>query len=282
MPKKLQRGTRGTSAIHTVPRAARGGRPSARSSARVKEDLAVELYTHIRLMLGEFGLTVAQQRRAMERARRQRRPPPASGLLVRDTRGVGRMLLEWSREEGYLGADGKPRVLAIAGPGATFETLARRSLPHMPLDEVVALACDTSEVVKRPGGKIALLGSILVKVLKSDERHLAHVIQQIDRLLTNNLHNRRLYRSGQAGGWIERATIGVIARGKFKGFQRELRPQIYDLLLGVDSSIQQREPKTARALKGATAVSVSVYVSEEADLERAGFSAEVSGASASD
>ena len=50
----------------------------------------------------------------------------------------------------------------------------------------------------------------------------------------------------------------------------ELRPQIYDLLLRVDSSIERNQPKAARGLRSASAVSVSVYVSREDDLERAG------------
>jgi hypothetical protein len=54
---------------------------------------------------------------------------------------------------------------------------------------------------------------------------------------------------------------------------RPQRPQIYDLLQRVDSSVQHRQPKTARALKSATAVSVGVYVSQEDDWERAGIDA---------
>ena len=98
----------------------------------------------------------------------------------------------------YLDSDGKPRVLAIAGPGATFESLARRFLPNMPLEEVVALACENSEVVTRPGDKIALLGSILVKLGESREKYLAHAIRQIDQLLQTLLHNRRVQ---PEGGW---------------------------------------------------------------------------------
>ena len=49
-----------------------------------------------------------------------------------------------------------------------------------------------------------------------------------------------------------------------------MRPQIYDLLLRVDSSIERNQPKTARSLRAATAVSVSVNVGQEDDLERAG------------
>jgi hypothetical protein len=55
---------------------------------------------------------------------------------------------------------------------------------------------------------------------------------------------------------------------------RELRPQFYDVLQRVDSSIEQRRPTTARALKNATAVSVVVFVAQEDDWERIGVDPE--------
>jgi hypothetical protein len=193
-----------------------------------------------------------------------------SGRTVRAGLGVGSILLEWSRRAPYLDSDGKPRVLSIAGSGATFESLARRFLPHMPLKEVVALACEKSEVVIRPGNRIALLGSILVKLGDSREMYLAHAIRQIDQLLQTLLHNRRVVRNNPERGRMERVVIGVISRANFRSFMDELRPQIYDLLLGVDSSIERNQPKSARSMRDATAVSVSVYAGQEDDLERAG------------
>ncbi len=43
-------------------------------------------------------------------------------------------------------------------------------------------------MVTRPGNKIALLGSILVKLGESREKYLAHAIRQIDQLLQTLLH----------------------------------------------------------------------------------------------
>ena len=91
-------------------------------------------------------------------------------------------------------------MLAIAGPGATFEGLARRFLPDMPLTQVVSMACETAEVATRPGAKIALLGSILVKLVKSKEKYLAHAIRQTDQLLQTILHNRQ-YRAETLYQW---------------------------------------------------------------------------------
>jgi hypothetical protein len=243
------------------------GRPSVSQS---EEELAVELYTSVRLALGELGVTRAQQRRALERSAHLRSAPKVSGRILRTRLGVGEILLEWSRKAPYLDSEGKPRVLAVTGPGATFESLARRFLPDVSLAEVVALACENSEVVTRPGNRIALLGSILVKLGGSREKYLAHAVRQIDQLLQSLLHNWRVQHKSTDRGRMERMVTGVISGANFEAFMSELRPQIYDLLLRVDSSIERNQPKTARGLRAASAVSVSVYVNQDDDLERAG------------
>ena len=253
--------------VRHAARPARTQRALERAAGRVREEFAQELYSRIRSALLEFGVTDAEQQRALERSRYAKTIPRASGRLMRDAWGLGTMLLEWSREAPYLDSNGRRRVLAIEGPGATFETLARQCLPRMPLDDVVAMACEIAEVTLRPQGKIALLGSILVKVVKSRERHLAHVIRHIDQLLATSLHNRRHQRRGRT----ERMTVGMISRANAQKFMLEVRPQVYDLMMKVDTSIRQHEPKTARALRSATAVGVGVYLSQEDDLERAGL-----------
>jgi hypothetical protein len=237
---------------------------------KAHEDLAVELYALVRLSLSRFGLTSAQQRRALENSWRLKVAPRTSGPLLRDARSLSALLLEWSRSPQYVDAKGYPRVLSIKGPDDTFEALARQFLPQMLLADVIDMACTTTEVSKRPGGKIALIGGIMVNVAKSDARPLAHAVRQIDQLLETTLHNARLAPRQRALARMQRLVIGVIPRAEYKHFMRELRPQIADLLARVDSSVEQRQPKNPKALKNATAVSVGVYVSEENDWERAG------------
>jgi hypothetical protein len=257
-----------------VPQRAKLARPLPLPPApKIREDLSVEFFSLVRLALAKFGVTGAEQERAIERSRHQTRAPYVSGPLLRDTRGLCALLLEWSRDAEYLDPDGKPRVLAIRGAGATFERLARRFLPKKPLNDVVAMACATAEVTTRRGGKIALLGSIMVNVAKSPDNLLAHAIRQIDQLLETILHNAIVNRKGHSNGHMERMVLGVISAKEFDGFMSELRPQIYDLLQRVDSSVQQRQPKSTQSLRGATAVSVGVYVAREDDWDRAGIDA---------
>lgn len=257
--------------VAQVPKSAR---PSAApSSLKIREDLSVEFFALVRLALSRLGVTGGEQERAIERSRHLKTAPHVSGPLLRDTRGLCALLLEWSRDGDYVDPDGKPRVLAIKGAGATFERLARRFLPKKPLKDVVAMACATAEVATRPGGKIALLGSIMVSVAKSPDNLLAHAIRQIDQLLETILHNAIVNRKGLSNGHMERMVLGVISAKEFDGFMSELRPQIYDLLQRVDSSVQQRQPKSTQSLRDATAVSVGVYVAREDDWDRAGIDA---------
>jgi hypothetical protein len=263
----VRRLSRKASSSDNRARARAAVRPALAQSA---EDLAVEFYTLVRLTLGEFGISRAQQRRALERSVHLKSAPKVSGRILRTRLGVGEILREWSRKAPYLDSEGKPRVLSVTGSGATFESLARRFLPDISLEEVVALACENSEVVTRPRNRIALLGSILVKLGDTREKYLAQAIRQIDQLLQTLLHNWHLQHKRTERGRMERVVTGVISRANFEAFMGELRPQIYDLLLRVDSSIERNQPKTARGLRAASAVSVSVYVSQEDDLERAG------------
>jgi hypothetical protein len=261
--------------LRSLAPANRRTRNASTAVSSLGEALAGELYCIVNLALGKFGVTAAERERAIEGIWGLKKAPYVSGPVLRDLRGLGALLLEWSREPEYLGPDGKPRVLSIEGPGATFEGLAKRFLPNKPLSEVVAAACAAAEVTTRPGGKIALLGSILVNVANSMDNLLAHAIRQIDQLLETVLHNAIVRRKGQGTGQMERVVMGVIDGAQFPNFMSELRPQIYDLLQRVDSLVEQRQPKSVRALRRGTVVNVGICVSREEDWERAGIDASV-------
>ena len=240
------------------------------SQSKVREDLAIELYALARLGLHRFGLTPAEQRRALKRSLRLKAAPRVSGPLLRDARSLSALLLEWSRSPQYVDAKGRPRVLSIKGQGDTFQSLARQFLPAMPLADVIAMSCATTEVSTLPKGRIALVGGTTVNVARSNTPPLAHAVRQIDQLLETTLHNAKLKPHQQAHGRMQRLVIGVISRAEYEDLMRELRPQIADLLERIDSFIEQHRPRNAKTLKSAVAVSVGVYVSVENDWERAG------------
>lgn len=246
-------------------------RRQSQTESQTHDDLGVEFCAVFRLALLGFGFSATGVERALRRAGELTAVPRVSGPLMRDSMALGALLLEWSREAPYLDAKGKPKVLDIQGSGATFESLVAKHLPAMPLKQAVRMACDTAEVARRPGNKIALLGTIMVSVAQAnDNLYLAHAIQQVDQLLKTSLHNRRFAGKKRDKGRMERMVTGIISRTKYESLMRELRPQIYDLLQRVDSSVERWQPTTARELANATAVSVVVFVAQEDDLERIG------------
>jgi hypothetical protein len=254
------------------PRKVSGGTRIARFKAapNAREDLAVELYTLVNLALRDFGVNRTERAKALERASHLKAAPKVSGPILRDWWKLGSLLLEWSRDALYLDGEGKPRVLQIEGSGTTFQSLAQRYLPDKPLREVVAMACAASEVATRPHDRIALLGSVMVNIVGSPERSLAHAVRQIDQLVQTKIHNQRMHVKDSADGRMERMVIGKIARAEFDDFMREIRPQIYDLLMRADSSFDRRRPDSLHSSGSETAVSIGIYVAQEDDLERAG------------
>jgi hypothetical protein len=239
----------------------------------VSEDLAVELFAILGSALTALGVSVPAQDRALDRARQLSTPPRVSGPLLRHMRGLAEMLRAWSQEAGYVDQAGRARVLSIAGPGATFQSLAERFLPGVTLAAAVESLCARADVAIRPGNRIALLGGTLVNLADSPDHVLAHGIRQIDQLLATVLHNAATRRTGEGDGRTERMLLGVITRAEFDDLMRELRPQIAAFLERIESAVGPRRPKSSQALLDATAVSVGVYVSRDDDWERVGIDA---------
>jgi hypothetical protein len=250
-----------------IPNGARAPR------SRVREDLATELFTVVKLALDRFGVSREEQNRARRRAGRLDAPPAVSGPLLRDARGLGDLLLEWSRAPEYLDRHGNPRVLLLEGTGHTFEALVKRFMPTKSISEAVAIARATTEISLRPGGKIALLGGILVKLTDTMENMLAHSIRHVDQLLATSIHNKRVHENevDAVEGRMERMVIGVILRERYPDLMTNLRPQIYDLLERVDSAVEQCQPASLQDLTRSTALGIGIYISQEDDWERAGI-----------
>ena len=245
----------------------------ANTPAEVSEDLAVELFAILAAALTGRGVSGAAQDRARARARQLTTPPRVSGPLLRNMHGLSAVLRAWSQEAGYLDQSGRPRVLSIAGPGATFQCLAERFLPGVALSAVVESLCARADVAIRPGDRIALLGGVLVNLADSPDHVLAHGIRQIDQLLATLLHNAAIRRAGMGEGRTERMLLGVITRAEFDDLMQELRPQIAAFLERIQGAVEPRRPKPSQALHEATAVSVGVYVSRDDDWERVGIDA---------
>jgi Family of unknown function (DUF6502) len=236
---------------------------------REGEELAAELFTIIGQALERLGVNRDQQLSAFERSRSLTAPPFASGSVLRIYWGLSNLIGEWSRAPEYQDADGQPRILKIKGAGATFQTLAQRFLPHSELQSVIDMARRSAEVELLARGRIALLGSVLVKTSSAHEVLLAHAIRHIDQILNTIFYNELQQSDTKpaAPGRMERMVVGLIAKERFKDFVAELRPQVFNLMSQIDAAVSKRAPDD---VGDATAVVVGMYVAEESDWERIG------------
>jgi hypothetical protein len=131
------------------------------------------------------------------------------------------------------------------------------------------MARRSAEVELLARGRIALLGSVLVKPSSGHELLLAHAIRHIDQILNTIFYNE-LQQSDtkpNAPGRMERMVMGLIDKDRFKDLVAELRPQVFNLMSQIDAAAEKRAPKS---IADATAVVVGMYVAEESDWERIG------------
>jgi hypothetical protein len=233
---------------------------SASSRRIVLEQLATELYCVVRLALSEFGLSVADQQRLIHRSKGESRGTPVSNDVLRRFTELGDLIAAWHRDTEYLDIDGKPRILAIKGRGATFETLAKRFLPGMSTSDSVKLACRTAEVGLLGSGKIALYGSTLVKISKNAESALAQCVCHIAWLSQTCVKNFNATQNERTSGRIERITGRIISASDFEAFQKQIRPQIHDLCERVDGMLLPLERRASRLRKNQRPVGMGIYL----------------------
>jgi hypothetical protein len=235
--------------------------------------LAAEFYAVGEQALDRFGVSPEEKAQAHLRNAQSAGPANVSGPFLRDARGLAALLLEWTRSPDYCDSAGQPSVLPLRGSGATFETLVKRFMSANTFEEALGMATATAEVLLRPGGKIALIGGVSVKLTHSAEHLLAHAIRHMDQLLTTITFNLQATREGTDHSLtrMERLVIGAIRQELFPDFMYRLRPQIYNLLQQMESTVEEMQPTSAEELAQSSAVMIGVYVAQEADFDRAGI-----------
>src|SRR5450631_743235 len=124
--------------------------------------LTLELFGVIRAALKQYGISAREQKKVFAQSQRKSDIKQVSVELLGQIRPLSDLLTTWFEDLPYVDAVGVPRVLKIKGRGATFESLAKRFLPEVPIAEVVALACRSANVGTLPGGRIALYGDAMV------------------------------------------------------------------------------------------------------------------------
>jgi hypothetical protein len=223
------------------------------------DSLALELYGVVRVALGKYGLARKDQQRLFDRSQRLSTVAPASASHLDQIRPLGDLMTSWLEEAPYVDEGGRPKVLPIAGRGATFQSLAKRFLPKQPLAEVVALAARCANVGTLPGGKIALYGDTMVNLAKTSESILAQTVFHIKHITDTCLHNLQL--SDASGGRTERIVNHVISAEEFEKFRHVIRPQLHDVCERADRLLKSGAGRKSakRQARGAAGIGIYVY-----------------------
>ena len=224
------------------------------------EALALELYGVIRAALKKYGLSPAEQKRFFSQSQRKSKIKEASVELLGQMRPLSNLLTTWFEEVPYVDSVGAPRVLKIAGQGPTFETLARRFLPTVPLAEVVALACRTANVGTLPRGRIALYGDAMVNLRSSRDGVLAQNILHVRQIFDTCLYNAQRDPDDDKPGRQERIVTHLLSTMEFEKFQGEVRGQLHDLCERFDRLLKSAAERSTRQKQPRGQAGIGIYV----------------------
>jgi hypothetical protein len=239
---------------------------ASRSATVTREALALELYGVIIAALEKYGMTRGEQKRLFGIAQRRSTTQQSSVELLGRIRPLGDLLTSWSEEAPYVDATGVPRVLKVQGPGATFESLAKRFLPGTPLSEVVTLACRTANVGTLSGGEIALYGDTMVNLSKNPDGVLAQNILHIRQIVDTCLYNAHRDADDDKPGRLERIVTQEVSRIEFEKFQGGVRGQLHDICERLDRLLKSAAGRSVRQKqpRGQAGIGLYIYYNESA------------------
>lgn len=225
---------------------------------RLIVDLLKEMHHIVLDTAAELGVSAIDRGRALKLAGRDKKRPRHSLSTIQPTHGLAGVLARWRFDKRYLRPDGSPRALAIRGKGATFETLARRFVPNLPIEKVVKMICENAEVTRLKGDKIALIGSPVIIAPKTPEITIASIIMRFRRLAETAVHNAAIPANVKGTGRFERIVTGVLTDKEFREFSQSVRQQLQDLCDRVDASI--RQPTHSRSRRAKNTCGLGLYV----------------------
>jgi len=243
--------------------ARRGSAVAARatlSHRAAREALVLELYGVIRAALKTYGLSPTEQKRLFGQSQRRSDIRNASVELLGQIRPLGDLLTSWFEEVPYVDSVGAPRILKIEGHGATFESLAKRFLPGVPLADVVALACRTANVGTLSGGRIALYGDTMVNLSKNIDGVLAQNILHVRQIFDTCLYNAHRDPDDDKPGRLERIVTHVLSTSEFEKFQGEVRGQLHDLCERFDRLLKSAAERTTRQKQPRGQAGIGIYI----------------------
>jgi Family of unknown function (DUF6502) len=224
------------------------------------EALTLELYGVIRAALKRYGLSPKEQARLFGQSQRRPNIKQVSGEILGQMRPLSDLLTSWFEDAPYVDPVGVPRVLKIEGRGATFESLARRYLPGVPLGEVIALACRSANVGTLAGGRIALYGDAMVNLSKNRDGVLAQNIVHVKQIFDTCLYNALRDPDDDKPGRQERIVTNTLSTTEFEKFQGQVRGQLHDLCERFDRLLKSAAERSTRQKQPRGRGGIGIYV----------------------
>jgi hypothetical protein len=222
--------------------------------------LAIEMNHIAQDVFSRLGVSPEEQRIAAVQARKIKKRLWPSARLMAAIKGVGDVLSTWRRDKRYRGADGSPRVLPIRGKGATLETLVRKCVPQMALEEVLAYICSHGEAILYKRDRVALLGSAAVITRRTPETTLAWMLTQFRHVADTTLRNTAVPAHLVKGvGMFQRQVAGWLSEKDFRLYTKEVFPQLQELCAQLEAGLSIDRRAKPRANRKECGVGLFVY-----------------------
>lgn len=222
--------------------------------------LAIEMNQITQDVLSKLKVTPKEQRIAAVQARRTKKRAWPSARLMAAINGVGDVLSTWRRDKRYRGADGSPRVLSIRGKGATLESLVRKCVPQMSLEEVLTYICSHGEAILYKEDRVALLGSAAVITQRTPEMTLAWLLTQFRHVADTTLRNTSVPAHLVKGtGMFQRQVAGWLSEKDFRLYTKEVFPQLQELCAQLEAGLSIDRRAKPRPNRKECGVGIFVY-----------------------
>jgi hypothetical protein len=222
--------------------------------------LAIEMNHITSDALSRLGLSPEEQQVAAAQARKIKKREWPSARIMAAINGAGDVLSTWRRDKRYRGADGSPRVLPIRGKGATLQSLVRKCVPQMTLEEVLSYICSHGEAILYKGDRVALLGSAAVITQRTTEMTLAWMLTQFRHVADTTLHNTAVPAHLVKGtGMFQRQVAGWLSEKDFRLYTKELFPQLQELCAQLEAGLSIDRRAKPRANRKECGVGIFVY-----------------------
>jgi hypothetical protein len=222
--------------------------------------LVVEMNHIVQDVFLKLGVSPEEQRTAAQRARKTKTRLRPSARLMAAITGTGDVLSTWRRDKRYRGSDGSPRVLPIRGPGATLETLVRKCVPQMTLEEALAFICSHGEATLYKGDRVALLGGASILTRRTPEMTLAWLLTQFRHVADTTLHNAAIPAHRVKGvGLFQRQVAGWLSEKDFRLYSKVVFTQLQELCNQLEAGLSLDRRAKLSAHRRECGVGLFVY-----------------------